>query len=268
MTDLIDLGDGRWRCGTTGLVLVRTPPHPLYRVFQTQYSALNPRIPPDDPTAWSRFDVPDAVTLYGADEEVAAICEVLAYAKPADLRLHEIFSDLVPDADPVGDEWQELGHMQRGQIARSWRVARQVTTITAKAAAGKWCVDLLHGESIEALRAEVATWSPGPELVEDPLKVDVSLLTSGRREITTAAASWVSRRTLCDGSIPAGIRFGSKHGANYVCWALWVPLLGTTDQSHVPGLASKRVTAGKSHKLLENFPALRKAASILRVRVH
>jgi hypothetical protein len=34
-------------------------------------------------------------------------------------------------------------------------------------------------------------------------------------------AEFISWATLEDGSIPSGIRFESRHGSNYECWAIW-----------------------------------------------
>ncbi len=42
----------------------------------------------------------DHVTLYGADEDVTAIVEALAYARPANLDLGSIFDDISPGEDP------------------------------------------------------------------------------------------------------------------------------------------------------------------------
>ncbi len=115
---LAEVGDGRWRDRFTGLVMVPAPRGPLHRVFQSKYSALNPPIPGGERAAWSRWDVLDHVTLYGADEDVTAIMEALAYARPANLDLGSIFDDISPGEDPVAGEWHELSHMARGQVAR------------------------------------------------------------------------------------------------------------------------------------------------------
>jgi len=93
------------------------------------------------------------------------------------------------------------------------------------------------------LRREVTAWSPDAALLRDPMRVDTSLLASGRRDVTTAVAGWLRTRVLGDGSQPSGVRFTSKHGQNLVCWAVWVPLLGETGQNRVPSAVGKFVTA-------------------------
>ena len=265
--ELVDLGGGRWRDPSTGLVVTAAPTGTLHRVFQAKFSALNPPIPTGERVTWSRWDVLDHVTLYGAETDVAAVVEVLAYSKPAMLNLSAIFPDVAPGADPVDADWRALGHMARGQIARAWRVAREMTTLQLLGGTG-WFVDVGHAETIAALRASVGSWSPDPNLVRDPLQVDTSLLTSGRREVTTSVAAWLRGRVLADGSEPSGVRFTSKHGQNLICWAVWVALLGETGQQEVPELVGRVATAGQPTPLLENTPALLTASALLGVRVH
>jgi len=118
------------------------------------------------------------------------------------------------------------------------------------------------------LRREVTAWSPDAALLRDPMRVDTSLLASGRRDVTTAVAGWLRTRVLGDGSQPSGVRFTSKHGQNLVCWAVWVPLLGETGQDRVPSAVGKFVTADPPMPLLEGTPALLTADKLLHLRVY
>jgi hypothetical protein len=266
--DLDQIDPGRWRDPTTGLVLVRPPAHPLHRVFEAKYSALNPLVPGPNPAAWSRWDIADHVTLYGADTDTAALVESLAPVKPARLDLAAIFPDLPAGADPVGEEWEALGHMPRGQIARSWRAARRITTFSLRPGATRWFVDIAHAETIAALRRAAPSWAPTVKLRQDPLRVDLSLLTGADRVATTAAAAWTRTQILADGSEPSGIRFTSKHGGGLICWAAWIPLHGQTDQARVKALVNKTATAEPEAEILEGATALLRASRLLGIRVH
>lgn len=267
-TALADVGDGRYRDPRTGLVVVKAPTGPLYRVFQRKYSALNPPIPRGERARWSRWDIPEHVTVYGADRDVTAVVEALAYAKPAALHLPRIFADLASDTDPVGKEWAALGHMERGQVARGWRTARDLTAIRLHGSQAGWFIDIGHADTVAALRREAAAWSPDPALVRDPMQVDISLLTGGRRQVTTAVACWLRTRVLADGTQPAGMRYSSRHGQNLHCWAIWIPLAGETQQTGIPALVGRIITAEQPTELGEGTPALLAAAGLLGLRVH
>ncbi|MGQ0843417.1 MAG: hypothetical protein ACT4QF_04720 [Sporichthyaceae bacterium] len=227
--DLEQIDPGRWRDRATGLVLVRGPAL-LHRVFQAKYSALNPPIPTGDPAARGRWDIPEHVTLYGGATPDAALVEALASVNPARIDFAAIFPGNPPSGDPVGREWEQLGHMPPGQIARSWRVARKLTTLRLRRGATPWFVDVGHAETVAALRRAVDAWAPTPELQNDPPRVDLSLLAGSDRHATVAAGAWIRRQLLTDGSEPSGVRFASKHGTSLICWAVWIPLNGETDR--------------------------------------
>lgn len=263
--DLEQIDPGRWRDRATGLVLVRRPAL-LHRVFQTKYSALNPPIPPG--AARGRWDIPEHVTLYGGGTPVAALVEALASVKPARIDFAAIFPSLGPGVDPVRKEWEDLGHMAPGQIARSWRVARKLTTVRLRRGSAQWFVDLGHAETVAALRRAVDAWAPTPELRHDPLRVDLSLLAGADRDATVAAGAWIRRQVLTDGSEPSGVRFASKHGTSLICWAVWIPLNGETDQAKVRAIVEKVAAVDTETDLLENTPPLLRASALLGVRVH
>jgi len=191
------------------------------------------------------------VTVYGSEHEIGAFCETLAYAKRATLGLDRFFADLAPDQDPVSEDWSALGHMSPGHIGRSWRLSRSISTITVRRPLDRWFVDVLHAETVSALRANTQDWAPDPALRADPMLANLSLITSDRREMTTAISTWLSRRLLADGSEPAGVHFVSKHGVNFPCWASWIPLGSGSTQEEVPALVTRLLDTGDQEGILE-----------------
>jgi len=238
----VELGSGRWRDEVNGLTVVRASPNELYRVFNSSHTALSPLIPDGDKSTWTRFDVEDHATLYLAEDKLGAICEVLAYAKSQPLNLDRIFPDVSERDDPVADEWAALGFEDPALIVQSWLKNREVTTLTIFPGVTNWFVDILAADSIGVLRRYARQWSPDASLVQDTLKIDISLLTGPKREITVAAAAWLRNRTLEDGSKPDGILYSSKHGVNLLCWAIWIPLGGEKKQELVSDLVRRTVT--------------------------
>lgn len=122
-------------CTRTGLVLVPAAGQQVWRVAKTAYGPLNPPLRPvegiEDTAGWSRFDVPDARTVYAASTAECAYAEVLAYHRR---RLGDQ-DPLVADAIAVGltatelaaevtTEWGDRGHMRPGELALGWRAER------------------------------------------------------------------------------------------------------------------------------------------------
>lgn len=158
--------------------------------------------------------------------------------------------------------------MARGQVARAWRVARELTIIRLHPDAVGWFVDVGHAETIAVLRREVAAWSRDAALLHDPLEVDTSMLASGRRDVTTAVAGWL-RAPGCSATAHSLPVFGSPPSThNLICWAVWIPLLGETGQDRIPSAVGKFVTTDRPTPLLEGTPALVTASKLLGVRVH
>lgn len=97
-------------------------PRHLWRVHKVAYGPLNP--PPRSGTAdlrWGRFDLSGWAVVYGARTRLGALLDSLSYAEPESLDLERLFDD---DAEPVATQWEALGHMAPGQIARQWRDVR------------------------------------------------------------------------------------------------------------------------------------------------
>lgn len=264
---LAELGEVRWRDHVTGLVVVPAPNGPLHRVFQRKYSALNPPIPGGDRATWSRWDVLDHVTLYGADDDVTAVVEALAYATPARLDLVGIFDDIPPDEDPISGEWHELGHMARGQIARAWRVARELTIVRLYPGAVGWFVDVGHRRDNRRTASRghrlVTRCGPGPRPDTSRHK-PARKRPAGRHDRRRGMAAHAGpRRRLTALRRPVHLQTRTEpHLLGGV-----VPLLGETGQDLIPTAVGRFVTADSPMPLLEATPALLAAGTLLGLRV-
>lgn len=219
------IGEGRWRCPTTGLVLLSDPVVPAWRIFQARF--LSPVNPPvrNGPVGkdWSRFDLPGCATLYGAGTRRGAYIESLAYAnyQPTKIPVHSIFPDLDPEEDPIAEEWRALSHMSPSNIPANWRVSRRIVDIRL-CNRGYW-VDISAAETVGALRRSAPNWAAGAYL-DNPMLIDLAALTGADRSLTCAAAQWLAKQPVEDGKEICGVHYISKHGADISCWALWVPV--------------------------------------------
>jgi hypothetical protein len=225
-TALVPLDDNRWRCPRTELAVVSIPRNPLWRVFGTAFtSPLNPPCRHDAPDlSWSRFDIADHATLYGAAHRRGAYIEALAYARPAAIPVQDIFPDVGADEDPVADEWRRLCHLPRTQVSASWRCARRAAEVLLVDQDHDYYVDLSAAETLGALRRSAHLWAPD-SYVTNVSRIDIASLAGADREFTCAAAKWLAEQVLIDGRTPRGAKYLSKHGSDLPCWAVWVPVL-------------------------------------------
>jgi hypothetical protein len=53
-------------------------------------------------------------------------------------------------------------------------------------------------------------------------KVTVADLRSEDRFVTSRLAERLASVRLDEGRMPIGLRYGSKHGSDWVCWAVWL----------------------------------------------
>lgn len=218
-------------CTQTGLALVRSWPMTVYRIQKSSFGPMNPpeRSGGVDRMEWSRWDVPDARTIYTADSRLGAFMETLSWARPAEMgTMAEIFDeddDVDPDErleDAVRAEWrQQHGGWSPGHIPASWRDGRMVYKLQLPT--DGWFVHITASTSIAALNR-----IPGlVDLVVDEDDPDTHRITAAPlldqdREFTTRVANWVHDQTLFDGSRPHGIFYHSKLGDDLVCRAIWL----------------------------------------------
>lgn len=221
------------RCASTGLLLEPSTSRQIWRIAKTSYGPLNPmRRPSCAETCrdWSRYDAAGHMTVYGAAPVEAAYGESIAFSRPSlsllDTRLRELFDDkerydLTTVIEQIKREWAEpagrpsVGHVGPGKLAASWRQERLLYRLTLPATG--WFINLETAESISAvvrgMQAQLAALGVS--------SLTTATLRSERRAVTTAIAGWLWTQVLDDGSLPHGIRYGSKLDSAWSCWAIW-----------------------------------------------
>lgn len=216
-------------CGRTGLSLVPADGTSIWRVAKTSYGPLNPeqRTATGDRGLWGRYDVPLHRTVYGALPVEAAYGESLAWARAKFSIDGPQMRDLFDDVDAqdttslrevVEQEWAGIGfgHMPPGAVPAGWRQERALHELELPSSG--WFVDIEAAASVAAvgksLRAALAALGVRA--------LTVGHLRSEERRVTTTIADWVWHQVLDDGSLPHGVRFGSKHGSDWHCWAIWL----------------------------------------------
>jgi len=214
-------------CASTGMVLVPAAAGTVWRIAKTSYGALGPPQRPLTGTrdGWGRYDAAGHRTVYGASTAQAAYAESLAVFRPKFTRDGLMLSDLFDDAghtsllDQVAAEWAEREHMPPGSLPAGWRSDRLLYQLSLPVTG--WFVDVERAETIAALSAAL-----GGELARFGLEtLTTAHLRGDDRDVTTTVAGWIRDQVLDDGSLPHGIRFGSKHDSTWTCWAIWLRAL-------------------------------------------
>lgn len=220
-------------CSTTGLRLAATTGQTITRIQKVSYGPMNPWFrdlgaTPEERHSWGRYDVAGHRTIYGGAPVAAAYAECLGYMR-IDAGLNVKLSDLFDDTDYTGDpgsvldtitsEWDSICHMPPKRVVKGWREARGEYLLSLPASG--WVIDIEHPQSIAAIRT--ALWSELGAL--DVPQLTTEDLRGKRRVVTTTIAEWIHAQVLDDGSLPHGIKFGSKHGSGWDCWCVWLRAL-------------------------------------------
>ncbi|WP_249353552.1 RES domain-containing protein [Rhodococcus sp. USK13] len=261
-------GSGEKRiCSRTGLQIVPSVGQTVYRIGETEWGPMNPLKRPrsDDRGSWSRWDVPGHRTLYAASEETAAFSEVISYIRPGlpATPMDELFDDVGDDDAETLDaqiaaELPRHGSMLIPSISKGWRQARSIYTLSLPWQG--WFVDVTAAQSISTIQAEL----------RDTLgKLGVSELTLGvitgnlDKMITTTIAEWIRSVVLDDGSLPHGIVYRSKWGADWPAWAIW---LRRVDDGLDP--ASEQLTSISQDDIGVHTKTLVDAARLRNMRIY
>lgn len=223
-------------CASSGLELFPANGSSGWRISQARYGPLNPGLRdssrpganPDGWKSWQRWDVPGHRTIYVASEKVTAYAEVLSCFKlklgdTGSPDLSRFVDDVEGDGwDEVTSEWQQRNYMAPGQLPASWHHDRLIYRIRIPDRG--WFVAATTAESMAAIARMIGARLALLGVTE----LDVSLLTSGRRDVTCEIAEWIHGQVLDDGNYAHGIEFPSRHDSSR-CWAVW---LRKTDDGH------------------------------------
>lgn len=215
-------------CTTTGLRLIPADQRVGFHVAKARYS--QPSAPWRTPDAhrqeWGRFDTLGR-TYYLADSEECAYAEVLSQFKRRagdDDPLAPIAAvlDLTVDQllSQIADEWGEEDYRGVGAIPASWRDERRMYRVSVEG--GGWLVDVAHPATIAALESAHDGAVSRFLAAQGIPSLNVSVLTSDNRYVTTMLAEIMRDAELDDGSAPRGVHFPSKHGGHW-CRAIWMP---------------------------------------------
>lgn len=259
----LDEPDPSRTCEKTGLRLVPTNVRKVFRIARPSYGPLNPPLRELNVASvgrWARWDVPAGRTIYTADREYIAYCELLAYVAPAvglrSTRLNQVFveeGDPDPRAvlDAIAAEWDQLFSIDPKKIVQGWRDARRLYTLQLPPSG--WAVDIEHGDSVEALNRGLAQHLASKGIP----RLDRSHLCGETRAITVDAARWVHAQVLDDGTLPHGICYPSKHANEGTCWAIW---LRRVDDGAETDTEPTKLLAANHIEDAHHNPALKRAA--------
>ncbi|WP_024803179.1 RES domain-containing protein [Nocardia sp. BMG51109] len=214
----------RRTCSKTGLVLVASASREVYRLAKPSYGPLNPLLrglsSEDSPAPWNRYDVAGQRTVYAASTEEGAYGELLAPLKPTLPVAASTYFDDVDAGDEldslIREEWEDAGFRAPREIDLTWLTEYRLYQITLPTMG--WFIDIEAASSLSAI-ARI----PPPSLVERGVtEVSVAELRGTDRSLTTAIATRLWPITLDDASLAHGIMYGSRHGSEWNCWAIWL----------------------------------------------
>jgi hypothetical protein len=207
---------------------VPPPASPIFRVARGDDGPpADPFVPPSwgradaDGTFGNRFDDPgmaDGIpeegrfrVIYAAMQREGAFAETIAHFRP-DLAAMAALRAI----RGAPEEPQPL----TGVVPARWRQLRGVGRLLLDP--GARFVDVTHPDTLAELRAVFA----GLAAELGHRDVDLSTITSGDRRLTQRVARYVYERTD-DAGRPhfAGLRYVSRHGAAWECWALFADRL-------------------------------------------
>jgi hypothetical protein len=225
------------------LVSIAPRPEGVYRLARRTSGWF---VPPDwgyakqDGTFHNRFDDPSAArgvppsgrfrAIYAATERRAAFAETTAHFRPS----LSLLAKLAPidDDDPV--EVALAGSLDpddptRGIIRANWRIERRMDHTILDPT--RQFVDLGDPETIQRLRQVLAPLAEQLGLID----VDLSALTSQQRTFTQHCARYAYDQIDSSGRPRyAGIRYPSRFGESWECWAIFDDRIGHRAEPSFP----------------------------------
>lgn len=210
------------------LHVVPPPASPIFRVARGDDGPpADPFIPPSwaradaDGTFGNRFDDPGQAegipeeerfrVVYAATQREGAFAETIAHFRPdlAALAALQVIRGAPGEPQPL-----------TGAVPARWRQLRGVGRLLLDPALR--FVDIAHPDTLAAMRTHFAPLA----LDLGHRDVDLSTVTSGDRRLTQHVARYIHERTD-DAGTPAfvGLRYVSRHGTLWECWALFADRL-------------------------------------------
>ncbi|MBF6548833.1 hypothetical protein [Nocardia brasiliensis] len=211
-------------CSKTGFALIPAAGTSVFRLAKTAYGPLNPVLRPLTSAlprdCWNRYDVAGQRTVYAASTAEGAYGELLAPLKPKlTAPAATYFDDVSPGDDLeslVREEWKSAGHRAPREIDLGWLDEFKLYTLTLPAAG--WFIDIEASTSLSA----IISYAPMSLVERGILEISVAELRGTDRWLTTAIATRIWQITLDDASLAHGVVFGSRHGSDWNCWAVWL----------------------------------------------
>lgn len=192
-----------------GPAVVKPPASGMWRVARGD----NPLVPPVSlephgrrSAGANRFDPVhyDYGVLYFGTTLEACFAETLARLRPS-----------VELLALVDDEWRAAGFMPAGHVPADWRQRR--TAVHVRLPRGALFVDVDDPLTHQYLRAELA---PGLAALGVP-ELDVSAVRGPDRRVTQMISEWAYMVSEDDHPRYAGLRYSSRLGSEWECWALF-----------------------------------------------
>ncbi|MBF6329193.1 RES domain-containing protein [Nocardia transvalensis] len=211
-------------CSKTGLALVPSANRTVYRLAKPSYGPLNPlprelsgRVSRD---TWNRYDVAGQQTVYAASTEEGAYGELLAPLKPKLPQPASIYFDDVGEHDEleslIRQEWTHADYRPPREVDLMWLSEYRLYRLRLPTMG--WFIDIEASSSLSA----IARYAPADLPDRGITEVSVAELRSADRHLTTAVAASLWPITLDDASLAHGIMYGSRHGSDWSCWAIWL----------------------------------------------
>lgn len=157
--------------------------------------------------------MPGLQTIYAASTPEGAYGELLGPLKrPArQVAASTLFDDAGDSTMEalIAKDWADAGFRLPPYVVDiDYLYASHLYTLTLPR--DGWLVDAEHSRTVTYLHEHL------------PARVTVSHIRSEDRFTTTHFAEILARAKLATGATPIGLRFGSKHGSDWDCWAIWL----------------------------------------------
>jgi len=214
----------RLSSGASSIASVPAPQHHIFRVARGRdpFDAPTWDKALEDGTFGNRFDDPSGrwgrgpsdryQVIYGASDPVTAFAEVISRFRPS-LRTLAAIDREITDAD---EEPIEQIERQQVIIDQQWQTKRRIGKTILDPTLR--FVDIAAAETIAYMRYSLARQAKMLGLDE----VDLSIVTGPNRQLTQEASRHIYELQDDEGNPRyAGIRYISRLGANWECWALF-----------------------------------------------